>query len=163
MVNSTCALFGDANTMASTEVTSALAAPLLFVRPWAPPVGQAVWLGGLWLAVALAERSRAWFTAFQAALTAAALFAAARWLQGQEWVGDGSIPFADPRSLQDLITVTIAPHTWLMPGGGGGTGSIHVFDGLLVINHTPEVHKQIADLLMMIRAAAAQDHGPAGH
>jgi hypothetical protein len=88
---------------------SALVASLLAV-PFAlwPEQGQmiplaeyAFWLAGLWLALAIVERRPEWFTAFEAALTAAVLFGVSAWLDKQPWVV-GHYPggWFDPRSLQ---------------------------------------------------------------
>src|SRR5205823_9625381 len=57
--------------------------------------GDAVWLSGLWLAVAVMERRPGWFTAFQAAVTAAVVFAVAASL--------GPADFVDPDGLRRFI------------------------------------------------------------
>jgi hypothetical protein len=51
--------------------------------------------------------------------------------------------------LKHIITDTISPDTWR--DAGGAVGSINDFDGLFVITTTPEIQRQIADLLEMIR------------
>jgi hypothetical protein len=78
----------------SAQLTSLLAVPLLFVPGVAALIlsGYTLWLAGLWLLVAVLRRLPDWFTAFQAALSMAVVFAVDAWLPDREWY--------DPRSLQ---------------------------------------------------------------
>jgi type II secretory pathway component GspD/PulD (secretin) len=52
--------------------------------------------------------------------------------------------------LIKLITSTIAPHSW-SAYGGKGTIDFHPPSMSLVVNQTPDVHEQIADLLAALR------------
>ncbi|HEY7315789.1 MAG TPA: hypothetical protein VH643_41045 [Gemmataceae bacterium] len=78
----------------SAQLTSLLAVPLLFVPGVAALTlaGYTLWLAVLWLLVAGMRRSPGWFTAFQAALCMAVVFAVRAWLPAQEGF--------DPRGLQ---------------------------------------------------------------
>jgi hypothetical protein len=71
----------------SARLTSLLAAPLLVLPGHAPLVQAsfALWFALLWLAIAWMQRSPAWFTAFQAALSAAVVFAVRDALPGRDW------------------------------------------------------------------------------
>jgi hypothetical protein len=87
----------------SAQITSLLAVPLLFVPPEGTTLarsGYTLWVGFLWLAVAWARRAPAWFTAFQAALSGAALFGVTAWLDGQDWLRTAPLGLVDPRGLQ---------------------------------------------------------------
>jgi hypothetical protein len=78
----------------SAQLTSVLVVPLLFVPGVAALTlaGYTFWLAGLWLLIAGMKRPSAWFTAFQAALSMAVVFAVDAWLPDRDWF--------DPRSLQ---------------------------------------------------------------
>src|SRR5262249_6587083 len=78
----------------SAQITSVLAVPLCFLPGIAPLVlaEYIFWLAILWLLVAWMQRSPGWFTAFQAALSVAVVFAVRAALPEHEWF--------DPRSLQ---------------------------------------------------------------
>src|SRR5205823_1841023 len=72
----------------AARLSSVLAVPLLFF----PPAGLAfvyaplaVWLGGVWLAFVLLWRDRGAFSAFEGAITLAALLAAFGWVEQQPW------------------------------------------------------------------------------
>ena len=45
------------------------------------------------------------------------------------------------KKIIEMITLTIAPDTWEK---AGGKGSIHTFNGLVVVYNSPLVHQQIA-------------------
>ncbi len=75
--------------------------------------------------------------------------------------GDGQIvgkprPAAD--ELIQLVTNTVMPHSWSEVGGPGTIGE---FQGLLVINHNPRVHRHIEQLLEMMRSANEDKSGSA--
>jgi tetratricopeptide (TPR) repeat protein len=86
----------------SALVTSLLAAPLVLVPEGRAVVlaGYAGWLALVWFAVAWVRRSPGWFTAFQAALGGAVLYAVTAWLERVDWLGAEPFDFADPRCLQ---------------------------------------------------------------
>ena len=87
----------------SSVLTSLFAVPLLVAPPAEAAgarAGHALWLGILWLRQAWVRRSPGWFAAFQAALSAAVLFAVTAWLGGRPWVGPDAAGLFDPRSLQ---------------------------------------------------------------
>jgi hypothetical protein len=71
----------------AARLTSVLAVPLLLWPGEAPLVqaGFALWLALLWLVIAWMQRGPAWFTAFQAALSAAVVFTVRTALPGQHW------------------------------------------------------------------------------
>ncbi len=54
--------------------------------------------------------------------------------------------------LMAILTTSIKPDSWEQVGG---QGTIAEFDGLLVIRQDPRVHKQVAEVLEMIRDATA--------
>jgi hypothetical protein len=85
----------------SAQLTSALAVPLLLLGPSLLEVraGYAGWLALLWLALAWVQRAPGWFTAFQAALSGAVLFAVTAWIERQSWLGASVLGLADPRAL----------------------------------------------------------------
>ncbi|HEV2970222.1 MAG TPA: hypothetical protein VGY55_09545 [Pirellulales bacterium] len=61
-------------------------------------------------------------------------------------------------TLPDLITSSIAPTTWT---AAGGTGSITVQNGILVVSQTQEIQEQLNDLLAKLRLVREQQrHGP---
>lgn len=51
--------------------------------------------------------------------------------------------------LADLVRNSIEPNSWRALGGA--TGSIDNYEGLLVINQTPQTHEQIAGFLELLR------------
>ena len=84
------------------HVSSAIAVPLLFF----PPTGLAfvyvplaVWLGCVWFAFVLLWRTGGAFTAFQGAITLAALLTAFGWIERQPWWGTTALQLRDPRVL----------------------------------------------------------------
>jgi hypothetical protein len=86
----------------SARLSSVLAVPLLFF----PPLGLAyvsallaVWLGVLWLAFSFLWRERGAFSAFQGAITLAALLIAFGWIEQQSWWATTSLNLRDPRAL----------------------------------------------------------------
>ena len=86
----------------SARLSSVLAVPLLFF----PPVGLsyvsailAAWLGWRWLTFSLLWRERGAFSAFQGAITLAALLAAFGWIERQPWWATTSLHLRDPRTL----------------------------------------------------------------
>jgi hypothetical protein len=90
----------------SARLSSALAVPLLFFPAIGLTVGLAfafaalaVWLGALWLTFVLLWRERGAFSAFQAALSLAALLAAFAWIEQQPWWEATSLRLRDPRAL----------------------------------------------------------------
>jgi hypothetical protein len=86
----------------SAQVTSVFAVLPLVFQPEPPlvPAVYAAWLGAVWLILAWAERSAAWFTGFQAAVSAAVLLAVSAWLDSQPWLADSPFGRTDPRALQ---------------------------------------------------------------
>jgi hypothetical protein len=85
-------------------LASLISIPILWAGSWNPPLalaGYATWLAVLWLAFACMASSPGWFTAFQAALSAATLLVAAAWVQTQPW---STVPadLGDLRTLQAL-------------------------------------------------------------
>jgi hypothetical protein len=71
----------------SAVVTSLLALPHLLIPDVAALVlaGYTLWLAVLWLAFAVEWRSQAWFSAFQLAISVAAVFAVSAWLPDWDW------------------------------------------------------------------------------
>src|SRR5262249_61261506 len=85
-------------------LTSLISIPVMVATAWGKPLvlaGYVTWLAVLWLAFAGMESSPGWFTAFQAALSAAALLTAAAWVESRPW---GTVPAAlgEPRPLPAL-------------------------------------------------------------
>src|SRR5262249_47154908 len=85
-------------------LTSLISIPVMVATAWGKPLalaGYVTWLAVLWLAFACMESSPGWFTAFQGALSAAALLTAAGWVESRPW---GTVPaeLGDPRTLQAL-------------------------------------------------------------
>src|SRR5205085_5751181 len=67
-------------------LTSLISIPIMVATAWDAPLALAeyvTWLAVVWLAFACMESSPGWFTAFQAALGAAALLTAAAWVEAQ--------------------------------------------------------------------------------
>lgn len=54
----------------------------------------------------------------------------------------------DEQELVDLITRVIEPMSW---SDQGGTGSIDVWSGRLIVRHTTRTHEQILELLTLLR------------
>jgi hypothetical protein len=63
-------------------------------------------------------------------------------------------PFPGQYDLVSVVTQTIEPGWW---NDEGSEGSARLFDGLLVIKHTSEVHQQVEELLKLIRDAKKLD------
>jgi len=68
--------------------------------------------------------------------------------------GGGGSPMAvvvpdEVAQLTRLITTTVQPDTWRE--AGGSSGSITSFKGKLVIKATEPVHKEVSQLLEMLR------------
>ena len=59
-------------------------------------------------------------------------------------------------ALVQVIVTTIHPNTWAEMGG---EGSIAEFNGLLIVKHSQTVHREIHQLLTMMRSAAAEKPG----
>jgi uncharacterized membrane protein len=76
---------------------------------------------------------------------------------------------AAEEQLIQVIANTVAPRTWNGPfganisheGGSDFLGSIDAINGLIVIKHTREVHKQVEQLLELLRKAK-DEHGLGG-
>ena len=64
--------------------------------------------------------------------------------------GYGRSGSSSAKELMDLVTSTVMPETWAVTGGAG---TIEQFNGLLVVNHNPQAHRQIERLLSMMRSA----------
>ena len=75
----------------------------------------------------------------------------------------GKIP-APPRTeeeiaaerLMDLITTAVKPDSWQ---DMGGFGTISEYRGLIVINHNGRTHKEVENVLKMLREAAGLPPG----
>jgi hypothetical protein len=94
-------VFGDPLRWAA-RLSSALAVPLLFF----PPLGLAyvsallaVWLGAFWLAFVLLWRERGGFSAFQGAISLAALLVGFGWIEQQPWWATTTLGLRDPRAV----------------------------------------------------------------
>ena len=61
-------------------------------------------------------------------------------------------------ALKTLIQTAVKPDSWQ---DQGGYGTISDYNGLLVINHTGKTHKQIENVLKMLREAAGLEQGKA--
>jgi hypothetical protein len=88
----------------SALLASVVAVPLVALPPrgeMLPYAGLVAWLAAFWLVVSLLERWPWVFTAFQAALSVAVLYAVTHWLEGHDWVA-AEYPegLLDPYSLQ---------------------------------------------------------------
>ncbi|HUG18700.1 MAG TPA: hypothetical protein VMM56_06950, partial [Planctomycetaceae bacterium] len=70
-------------------------------------------------------------------------------------MGSGNYP-REKDPLVSVVTQTVAPHSW---NEVGGDGSARLFNGLLVVKNTAEVHQQVEELLKMIREAQKVDPG----
>ena len=75
--------------------------------------------------------------------------------------GGGGLGFTTPgQQLVQVVTTTIHPDTWT---ASGGSGSIEEFNGLLIVKHSDAVHRELGQLLEMMRSANGNDPGgPAG-
>ena len=59
-----------------------------------------------------------------------------------------------------LITTAVKPDSWQ---DMGGFGTISEYKGLIVINHNARTHKEVENVLKMLREAAGlPDSGPVG-
>lgn len=62
--------------------------------------------------------------------------------------------------LMDLITTAVKPDSWQ---NEGGFGTISEYQGLIVINHNARTHKEVENVLKMLREAAGlPTNGPGG-
>jgi hypothetical protein len=102
----------------SARLTSCLAVPLLLF-----PVGGlagmwtafAVWTGVLWLVSGLTFRERGTFSAFQAAITWAAVLFGFTWVEQHDWFSDSRFGIIDPRALHAYgIAVGILSLLWVI-------------------------------------------------
>lgn len=59
-------------------------------------------------------------------------------------------------SLKDLIQTAVKPNSWSQVGG---IGTISEYNGLIVINHDAKTHKQVENVLKMLREAAGLEPG----
>ncbi|MCH7990261.1 MAG: hypothetical protein IID46_14060, partial [Planctomycetes bacterium] len=59
-------------------------------------------------------------------------------------------------ALIEVMTSTVLPDSWEL---NGGYGTIEEFNGLLVVRASQEVHREIKNLLEMMREAAQENHG----
>jgi hypothetical protein len=55
--------------------------------------------------------------------------------------------------LMDILQIAVLPDSW---DDMGGPGTIGEFDGMIVIRHTPRAHRQVEQVLQMLRDAATQ-------
>ena len=53
----------------------------------------------------------------------------------------------------DIITIAVKPESWEEMGGPGTIGE---FDGMIVIRHNPRAHRQVEQVLHMLRDASGQ-------
>lgn len=70
----------------------------------------------------------------------------------------GGIGFATPQPgdtlLAQVIRATIRTDSWV---DAGGEGSIAEYNGLLIVKHSPQVHREIEQLLQLMRTANGQE------
>jgi hypothetical protein len=59
-------------------------------------------------------------------------------------------------SLKQLIQTAVKPSSW---SEVGGIGTISEYNGLIVINHDAKTHKQVENVLKMLREAAGLEQG----
>jgi hypothetical protein len=75
---------------------------------------------------------------------------------------DSGTSAAAEQQLIQVISNTVAPGTWNVAGNTYPAdmtlGSIDAINGLIVINHTREVHEQVKNLLKLLREAK-DEHG----
>jgi hypothetical protein len=69
------------------------------------------------------------------------LFGGNRGQNQRSQIGAAGDEGPEMKKIIDMITLTIAPDTWEK---AGGKGSIHTFNGLVVVYNSPLVHQQIA-------------------
>ena len=60
-------------------------------------------------------------------------------------------------TLIQVITTTVMPESWTSSGGSGSVAAYH--NGLLVVNHHPNAHRKIEQLLRMLRDASKDRPG----
>lgn len=72
---------------------------------------------------------------------------------GEGQMGIPSRPRTRARQLMDILMTAIVPESWEEVGG---VGTIAEFDGLIVIRHNPRIHRQVEQVLEMLREASAQ-------
>lgn len=89
-------------------------------------------------------------------------------MSGMMGGGGGGMESGRPRSeeeiraerLMHLITTAVKPDSWQ---DMGGFGTISEYKGLIVINHNARTHKEVENVLKMLREAAGlPDSGPVG-
>jgi hypothetical protein len=108
-------VFGDPLRWAA-RLSSALAVPLLFFPP--PELAYvsallAVWLGVLWLAFVLLWRERGGFSAFQGAISLAALLVGFGWIEQQSWWATTALGLRDPRALHAFgLALSVLALVW---------------------------------------------------
>ena len=72
-------------------------------------------------------------------------------------MGGGMEMGATPATnLMQILTTSVMPQTWQ---GADGPGTVATYNGLLVVNQNPGIHRQIATVLDMLRKAAATQAG----
>lgn len=76
--------------------------------------------------------------------------------------GGESAPLSEAQqraeSLKQLIQTAVKPSSW---ADVGGIGTISEYNGLIVINHDAKTHKQVENVLKMLREAAGLEPGKA--
>ncbi len=60
-------------------------------------------------------------------------------------------------TLIQVITTTVMPESWAQAGGSGSVAAYH--NGLLVVNHHPQAHRKVEQLLRMLREASKDRPG----
>lgn len=75
-------------------------------------------------------------------------------------MGGGPIPRTEEEvaaeRLMSLITTAVKPDSW---SEMGGFGTISEYRGLIVINHNARTHKEVENVLKMLREAAGLPPG----
>jgi hypothetical protein len=71
-------------------------------------------------------------------------------------------PPSREEQLMDIIQIAVMPESW---EDVGGPGTIGEFDGMIVIRHNPRAHRQVEQVLQMLRDASGQQgwESPASH
>jgi hypothetical protein len=69
--------------------------------------------------------------------------------------GTSMLPFMG--TLIEVVTTTVMPESWSAQGGPGAISAYH--NGLLVVNHHPNAHRKIEQLLRMLRDAYKEKPG----
>jgi hypothetical protein len=60
-------------------------------------------------------------------------------------------------TLIQVVTTTVMPDSWMENGGNGAVSAYH--NGLLIVNHHPQAHRKIEQLLRMLREASKDRPG----